>query len=117
MLKIFNLFTLIIAMMAIFSCTSVAQTTPINKDVLMNYAQQLHNQTSAPVPNYILGKLITETKQPVQYDRVVGSQSPGFGSIGALACIVGLIGALSDPANASSWWTLCGVGLLIAMIF
>ena len=116
MLKLFKLFTITVAMFVTFSFTS-AQTLPSNKDILMNYAQQLHNQTSAPLPNYILEKLIVEVKPPVQYDRAVGSQSPGLGGLGALACIVGLIGALSDPANAGSWWTLCGVGFLISIIF
>ena len=104
-------------LLAIFVCLCAsANGQTVSKDAWMNYAQQMYSETTAPLPHYVLGKLVTETKQqPVLYQG--GTQRSPLSGLGAVAFLVGLIGALADPANADQWWTVCLIGLAVYLLF
>jgi len=99
-----------------FSSVSFSQEKEAN-DLLMKHVQSLQAQNQ-PIPNYFLGKIITQTdtKQPTSFQTRYGNPSP-LASLGAIAFVVGLIGALSDPANSNSWWTVCLIGLFVYLLF
>lgn len=114
----FHRFLLVIALFIGVCLPVKGETQPAPAaDPWMNYAQKAYVETSAPLPHYVLGRILTDTKQPTQYQSGQMQQRSPLSGLGALACLVGLIAALADPAHASEWWTVCFVGFLVYLFF
>ena len=113
--KVYILIAVTAALLVIFSFNATAQTAvpeKNEKDIFTSYMQK-----NMPTSNYMLGKyLTTAEQQQVLYQGYAPQRSPLSG-LGAVAFLVGLIGALADQEHASEWWTVCIIGFFVYWLF